>query len=164
MLEVININKDNKETNSTTILYSFDIFDTLITRTTATPCGIFSIMEKHLLQDSEYANFPEIVKQNFFIIRQEAENFIRTNKKLMYDEQDIKFEDIYKIIKNNYNLNETQINTLMNLELNTEIKNIIPIQKNINTLKELIFKNNRVVLISDMYHSEKNNKSFFKPH
>ena len=70
MLEVININKDNKETNSTTILYSFDIFDTLITRTTATPCGIFSIMEKHLLQDSEYANFPEIVKQNFFIIRQ----------------------------------------------------------------------------------------------
>lgn len=160
MLEVININKDNKETNSTTILYSFDIFDTLITRTTATPCGIFSIMEKHLLQDSEYANFPEIVKQNFFIIRQEAENFIRTNKKLMYDEQDIKFEDIYKIIKNNYNLNETQINTLMNLELNTEIKNIIPIQKNINTLKELIFKNNRVVLISDMYHSEKTIRVF----
>ncbi len=160
MLEVININKDNKETNSTTILYSFDIFDTLITRTTATPCGIFSIMEKHLLQDSEYENFPEIVKQNFFIIRQEAENFIRTNKKLMYDEQDIKFEDIYKIIKNNYNLNETQINTLMNLELNTEIKNIIPIQKNINTLKELIFKNNRVVLISDMYHSEKTIRVF----
>lgn len=120
----------------------------------------FSIMEKHLLQDSEYANFPEIVKQNFFIIRQEAENFIRTNKKLMYDEQDIKFEDIYKIIKNNYNLNETQINTLMNLELNTEIKNIIPIQKNINTLKELIFKNNRVVLISDMYHSEKTIRVF----
>lgn len=160
MLEVININKDNKETNSTTILYSFDIFDTLITRTTATPCGIFSIMEKHLQQDREYENFPEIVKQNFFIIRQEAENFIRTNKKLMYDEQDIKFEDIYKIIKNNYNLNETQINTLMNLELNTEIKNIIPIQKNINTLKELIFKNNRVVLISDMYHSEKTIRVF----
>ncbi len=160
MLEVININKDNKETNSTTILYSFDIFDTLITRTTATPCGIFSIMEKHLQQDSEYENFPEIVKQNFFIIRQEAENFIRTNKKLMYDKQDIKFEDIYKIIKNNYNLNETQINTLMNLELNTEIKNIIPIQKNINTLKELIFKNNRVVLISDMYHSEKTIRVF----
>ena len=160
MLEVININKDNKETNSTTILYSFDIFDTLITRTTATPCGIFSIMEKHLQQDSEYENFPEIVKQNFFIIRQEAENFIRTNKKLMYDKQDIKFEEIYKIIKNNYNLNETQINTLMNLELNTEIKNIIPIQKNINTLKELIFKNNRVVLISDMYHSEKTIRVF----
>ena len=118
MAEVIKIRTNNKKTNSTTILYSFDIFDTLVTRTTATPCGIFSIMEKHLQKDSEYKNFPEIVKQNFFIIRQEAENFIMANKKIVYKAQDINFEDIYKVIKVNYNLNEEQINVLMNLKPN----------------------------------------------
>ena len=159
MAEVIKIRTNNKKTNSTTILYSFDIFDTLVTRTTATPCGIFSIMEKHLQKDSEYKNFPEIVKQNFFIIRQEAENFIITNKKIVYKAQDINFEDIYKVIKVNYNLNEEQINVLMNLEFETELKNLIPISRNINMLKDLISNNNRVILISDMYHSEKTIRS-----
>lgn len=154
-MQDLKIDKTNKNLNYTTLLYSFDIFDTLVTRTTATPCGIFSIMEKHLQKDCKYINFPEIVKQNFFIIRQEAENFIRANKKTMINAQDIRFEEIYKIIKDNYNLSEEQITILMNLELDTEIKNIVPIQKNINILKELISTGNRVILISDMYHNEK---------
>ncbi|MDE6138472.1 MAG: hypothetical protein K2F57_03285, partial [Candidatus Gastranaerophilales bacterium] len=155
MSQTIKVNKTNKESNYTTLLYSFDIFDTLVTRTTATPCGIFSIIEKHLQKDYEYNNFPEIVKQNFSIIRQEAENMVRANERLMRNIQDIKFENIYEIIKDNYNLKEEQITVLMNLELDTEIKNIVPIQKNINILKELISTGNRVILISDMYHNEK---------
>lgn len=155
MSQTIKVNKTNKESNYTTLLYSFDIFDTLVTRTTATPCGIFSIIEKHLQKDYEYNNFPEIVKQNFSIIRQEAENMVRANERLMRNIQDIKFENIYEIIKDNYNLKEEQITVLMKLELDTEIKNIVPIQKNINILKELISTGNRVILISDMYHNEK---------
>ena len=47
-------------------LYSFDIFDTLITRRTFTPFGIFAIMQKKLNEDLQYQSIPSILKNNFY--------------------------------------------------------------------------------------------------
>ena len=49
-------------------LYSFDIFDTLVARTTANPVGIFTIVQKILQEDLKYRELPEIVRNNFFTI------------------------------------------------------------------------------------------------
>ena len=131
-------------------LYSFDIFDTLLTRTTATPSGIFTIMAK-LLLTSEYADFSLFFKENFYTIRKEAEGYVRVNHYELYKKQEITINDIYEIIKLNNNLTDNQIERLINLEIETELNNIKPIKENIKFLKELINNNKRVVLISDMY-------------
>lgn len=141
-------------------LYSFDIFDTLITRTTANPVGIFTIVQKKLQEDLKYSEIPEIVRNNFFTIRRESETFVRENQRCLYRNQDITFEQIYNNIKQNYFLNNEQIEILKQLEIETELKNLVPIPQNINKIKELILNGKKVILISDMYHEEETIKKF----
>lgn len=134
-------------------LYSFDIFDTLITRKTAVPKGIFALMQNILQHDKNYIDFPGILKENFFAIRTDAECFIRENKR-NYKINEITILEIYNFIQENNFISEDQKEKLLNLELETEKKNLIPIPENIQKLKELVKQNKRVVLISDMYLSK----------
>lgn len=135
-------------------LRSFDIFDTLITRTTAHPVGIFTVMQRILVDNQEYFDIPYFIRHNFRIIRVETECFTRKNKFITEKRQEITLREIYDAIKNNHNLSEEQIEKLINLEITTEIKNIRPVKRNINILKDLIKDGERVVLISDMYHTK----------
>ncbi len=131
-------------------LYSFDIFDTLVTRRVATPVGIFSIIQ-HKIQNSD---LPNILKENFFRIRTEAEDFAKTRNFELTKSREITFDDIYKNIQINYNLSDEQLNYLKDLEIQTEINNLVPLEKNLNRLKSLQSDNKRVVLITDMYYTE----------
>ena len=45
-------------------MISFDIFDTLITRTTAKPDGIFAIIQNILYFDAAYEDIPEYIRMN----------------------------------------------------------------------------------------------------
>ena len=45
-------------------MYSFDVFDTLITRTTATPWGIFALMRDRLKLEKQIHNLDEYVVDN----------------------------------------------------------------------------------------------------
>ena len=57
------------------IIYSYDIFDTIITRRTADPYGVFALMQDRL---QEFGNdFPTEVKENFFELRTQAERLAR---------------------------------------------------------------------------------------
>ena len=58
-------------------LYSFDVYDTLITRRTATPEGIFALMQKRLTESETYADYPKLLLQNFYLIRIESEKVAR---------------------------------------------------------------------------------------
>ena len=140
--------------------YSFDIFDTLITRRTASPVGIFALMQKELAKNLLYSSLPQFLKTNFCLIRKEAEVFARKNKSILAGAQDITYEDIYAEIANNYSLSDFQIRQLVRLEINTELANLVAIPKNIMKLKSLINQKQRVVLISDMYHSSETIRSF----
>ena len=140
--------------------YSFDIFDTLITRRTASPAGIFALMQKELLKNLLYSTIPSFLKNNFCLIRKEAESFARKNKFETTGAQDITFEDIYAEIANNYMLTELQTRQLMRLEINTELANLVAIPKNIVKLRRLVNQEERVVLISDMYHSSETIRQF----
>ena len=134
-------------------LYSFDIFDTLVTRRTATPQGIFAIIQEILLKDSKYFNIPLYVRENFYDYRVRAEQYQYSYNNCVNNYSDCSFDEIYQNFIDNFSLSEKDVLLLKELELETEYKILVPIQKNIDLLKDLITQNNKVVLISDMYHS-----------
>ena len=140
--------------NSEYKLYSFDIFDTLITRKTATPKGIFSVMQQQLKEDVKFENIPYRIRNNFFYMRIEAEKVAR-NTYIDNNISDIKLEQIYSTIKLVEDISDEQISVLMELEKQTEYEYSIPIQKNIDRAKECYKEGKRVVLISNMYLDEK---------
>lgn len=129
-------------------LYSFDVFDTLITRKTALPNGIFLLVQEKI-KDS--LNFPYQIKEKFASIRMQAENAAREYSKQNYNTREINLDDIYSKIQKTYKLSDEIIKALKEIEIKTEIENSIPIEENISKLKELISKNKKVILISDMY-------------
>lgn len=139
-----------KTKNLTTTLYSFDIFDTLVTRKTATPKGIFLLMQELLKDNNAYSKY---FRENFKNIRCETEDFIRVWLYKTKKYQDITFDEIYERIQINHSLTNSETDFLKNLEVQCEIQNLIPVDENIQKLKTLVNKNEQVILISDMYHS-----------
>ena len=135
-------------------LYSFDIFDTLITRTTAIPKGIFALLQERLVSDMDYSDIPEYVRRNFFAIRRNAEAMARFEKACCGIE-DVTLAQIYEALALAGGLDAGQQARLLELELQIEKENIIGIPENIARLKELRDSGKRVVLISFMYLDEK---------
>lgn len=137
----------------TQYLYSFDVFDTLITRRTPTPLGIFSIMQEILQKDSKYLGIPLYVRENFYNYRISSEQYQYSYNNCVNGYSDCSFDEIYQNFADNFSLTETQVECLKLLELETEYENLVPITENINKLKDLVANGERVILISDMYHS-----------
>lgn len=146
----------NKELN--TILnyknkiISFDIFDTLITRVFVHPRGIFLLMQDILEKDLRFSNLPSVLKNNFAIIRENIEQYVQSNQFILNKKLESSFDEIYSYLKINYSLNNDEIEALKHLEIICEKNNLVPIQDNINLLKQLK-KNNKIILTSDMYFS-----------
>ncbi len=135
-------------------IYSFDIFDTLITRMVAKPSDIFVLIQFQLQHNNNYNCIPDFIRTNFACIRKETEKFLRVNLGITKKQKDISINDIYDAIQNNYSLTNEQMQTLLKLELETEKKNLYPIKQNINKIKELLKNGEKVILISDMYLSQ----------
>lgn len=135
-------------------LYSFDIFDTIITRKVAQPRGIFAIMQYKLCYNEEFKDFPQEFKSNFFKYRTNAEYRQRKLNVFANEDKDITFNQIYQDIQENCYLTDEQIELLKNLELQTEFDNIIPINENVQKINNLLNQGKRVILISDMYLPE----------
>ena len=127
-------------------LYSFDIFDTLVTRRVATPQGIFAIMQEKI----KNADLPQFLKDNFYEIRIGSERLARKREYRLNKTREIFLEDIYRIIQINSNLSDEQITYLLNLELETEKENLV-LLPSFEKLKNLISAGKRVICISDMY-------------
>ncbi len=143
-----------KKANKEYKLYSFDIFDTLITRKVATPKGIFVLMKDIINQSPQFADLPNDVKTNFFNYRTNSEFYLRQINNQWNDGKDISLDMIYNHIQHTYFLTNEQTQALKELEIQLELDNIIPIKENIEKLKVLLEKGKRVVLISDMYLPE----------
>jgi FMN phosphatase YigB (HAD superfamily) len=137
----------------TQYLYSFDVFDTLITRRTPSPKDIFSIIRNILLNDTTYSVIPSFVIEGFCDYRIMSEQYQYSYNNYHNGYSDCSFDEIYQNFTDNFSLTETQISRLKQLELEIEYENLVPITKNINKLKDLVANGTRVVLISDMYHS-----------
>lgn len=135
------------------MVYSFDVFDTLITRTTATPTGIFAIMQKVIKRNEIYEDLPPLVREKFYQVRVDSEREARATNQIKGKTAEVTLAQIYKIMRLMHGLTDKQEDLLKQLELETEYENIVPIQHNIEKLKEYK-KRYLVFLISDMYLSE----------
>ena len=131
------------------ILYSFDIFDTLIGRKTLEPRGIFYFVMDKLCHSSE--NFPEVFKTEYVAIRMQAEANVREFIKKSIGHFEITFDAIFDHLANIYQLSHRQISLLKEWELAAELENVIPLSNQLNFAEQLVQDGEQVVLISDMY-------------
>lgn len=135
-------------------LYSFDIFDTLISRKGLAPESIF-FKVKEKMEKSEL-NYPKYVTDNFPNIRKYCESNCREYYNRSTAERDdmrceIQFSYIYERMQGLYNLTDEQTKQLMDWELEAEFEDTIPLEKQISYVRQLLEKGEQVVLISDMY-------------
>ena len=140
----------NKHTTENIELYSFDIYDTIITRTVGTPKGIFALMQEKLIECSD---FPKQFSSQFYKIRVDSEFFVKDYYKQTFGYEEISLDNIYEQIKKDYSFSDENIEYLKNLEIQTELDNTVGIEQNINLIINLIKQNKKVILISDMYLS-----------
>ena len=135
-------------------LYSFDIFDTLIARSTQVPEGIFYyVKEKAAASD---LGFPAYVTNNYVDIRmwceRDARNYHDRSPRLVEQGRtEIAFDEIFSRMAATYGLSETQVGQLQAWELEAEKACSIPIPERIERVKSLVAQGEDVVLISDMY-------------
>lgn len=132
-------------------MYSFDVFDTLITRTTATPWGIFALMRGRMGAEKQINGLDEYVIDNFYELRIHSEELIRKAEYFQWYAEEITLHGIYEAMAVCGCISDKQIEYLCRLEQETEVANVVPIPENIQRLKELMEQGERVVLISDMY-------------
>jgi len=133
-------------------MISFDVFDTLITRSTAVPKGIFAIMQEILQKKNEYYEITKDFADCFYFQRIGAEQLAR-RKWCVTGVEDITLRQIYDAMVFGGGLSKDAATKVMELELQVEMDNILPIEANITLVKEYLQKNEKVVLISDMYLS-----------
>lgn len=146
-------------------LYSFDIFDTLIARSTLQPIGVFWYVQEKV--SGSLVNFPQYFRDNYFKIRPWCEKDAREyyRKSQLYrnsDKLEISFVQIFEHMKRVYHLTEEQTALLKEWEMEAEYRTSIPIIENIDLLKELVGNGEQVVLISDMYLPEEFIKKLLK--
>ena len=129
------------------MVYSFDVFDTLITRSTVTPTGIFAVMQRLMGDNGELDGF---VKNHFYELRIGAEQVAR-NTYCRQGIEDVTLEQIYSVLVNWHKISPSQAVYLQSLERQTEIDYVYGIPQNIARLKGLVENHQKVLLISDMY-------------
>lgn len=129
--------------------YSFDLFDTLISRNVLRPEGIFYRVMDHIRQNPK--EFPVIFLTNYPNIRMQAEaserQYVRRDKGLF----EITFRAIFKRLQRVYELTDSQTEQLMQWELDAEYEDTIPCQEMVQFAEDLVELGETVVIISDMY-------------
>lgn len=134
-------------------MYSFDVFDTLITRATATPYGIFALMRERLRREQAESDLEDYVIENFYELRIHSEELMRKSASCQKQEE-ISLRDIYRAMALCGCLDRIQVDLLCSLEEQMELANVVGIDANIQRVRALLAQGERVILISDMYLSE----------
>lgn len=138
-------------------LHSFDVFDTLIGRSTLKPLGIFEYVRD--IAKKSNIEFPRFLIEDWVDIRNKVEHDVRDMmRKTTFERKsntlEITFDDIYNRLQENMRLSDEQINFLKKAEIEAEVYHAEPIQKRIDFLFSMKEQGHDVVLVSDMYLPE----------
>ncbi|MFD1574962.1 CDP-glycerol glycerophosphotransferase family protein [Agromyces cerinus subsp. nitratus] len=135
-------------------LYSFDIFDTVIHRTSVLPVSIFHLVRER----AEVSNlgYPERLLQRFIELRRQAEAAVREAKRKdprrAIDLQfEITLDEIYARLADLYALTAEQAEQLKVWEIEAEIADTYADEEMVARVRELRAAGETVILISDMY-------------
>jgi len=127
------------------VVYSFDIFDTVLTRGVAKPRDIFLLMQERLVVDSRFSSSKKIF-ETFSSMRVKAE----TGARQRTNRQDVTLSDIYDEFAR-----LTQLRQMAPLLIQEEVlfeKSLLrPVKPVCEQIKALCRLGQRVIFISDMY-------------
>jgi len=124
---------------------SFEVFDTLLTRKVGVPRHIFLLTG---MKANEWEGFfidPEIF----------TEERLNAEKELNGKNGIPDIHDIYFKLAENLDLSPELRDKILELELEIEFENIIPVTKHVQKLKKMRVAGIEIVYISDMYLNEK---------
>lgn len=135
-------------------LYSFDVFDTIISRKGLHPSSVFCKVKEEMLKSD--LGFEQHFINSYIDIRKTCEHNVREyrNKTVHIrgtDKTEISFDSIFERMSALYNLTCEQVEFLKEKELETELNDTIPIPEMVAYVESLIGKGEDVILISDMY-------------
>lgn len=128
-------------------VHSFDVFDTVITRSVLYPKDVFRLVQ-HLIPE-RLPEFPPQLRASFCGHRVWSE-FIARQKSTR---DDIMLEDIYCELGQVYGLDETSRKGLMELELEVESHVLLPVHGIATIMDSIRNLGGEVMFISDMYLS-----------
>lgn len=127
--------------------YSFDIFDTLLSRRVATDSGILAAM-REALRTEIHPKFPDYFVDEFIGLRKACQHHAHEAS----EHPEVNLEEIYATIGVEFpELREEEISRLREMEEMLEIEFCYGIRSNIDRVLDLLEKGDTVVLISDMY-------------
>lgn len=138
-------------------LHSFDIFDTLIRRSTLKPLSIFDYVRDRAKASG--IKFPLQIIENWVNLRNKAEHDVRdmmrkTTFERQSDKLEVSLDDIYARLQKNLLLSDVQIGFLKQAEIDAEIAHVEPIRQRIDYLISLKQTGQDVIMVSDMYLPE----------
>lgn len=127
------------------LIYSFDVFDTLISRRFADYQGVFATVRENIKRNSE---FPDYFVDEFANLRIWAEK--DAHKKS--NDSEITLDEIYIALSELFpDICKESLMKLKKLEVQIEIENCYPIPENVSKVMQLLEAGHKVILISDMY-------------
>ncbi len=126
------------------LTYSFDIFDTLLTRVVVHPADVFRLVQREL---QGKGGIPEVLRKSFVSARVWAEF---KSRRLSVNE-DVALDSIYHVIERDYRLESESVQWVMEKELEIEARCLVPIESQSRRVKELHHEGRRLLFISDMY-------------
>jgi HAD superfamily hydrolase (TIGR01549 family) len=126
-------------------IVSFDVFDTVLSRTVAEPRGVFDLLSHTISQWKSM--LPDKLRNDFTTQRMIAERKARAAS----SRQDINLHEIYRFLGNVFELPRDVMAKLRALEIKTELECIIGVPKTIESIRLVRSASKRVIFISDMY-------------
>ena len=130
--------------------YSFDIFDTLLSRKLANDKGVFVALREKL-KGITVPEFPDHFIDEFVSLRVRAQKV--ANETSVFPE--ITLAEIYAALGSDFpDLGAAHLELLQDLEEAIEIENCYPIPQNVAALIEIVDSEHNACLISDMYLSK----------
>lgn len=131
-------------------LVTYDIFDTMLTRMTATPKGVFTLMQYYLTHDKKYNNKSKYLKDNFYELRLNAEACAR-NALCTREKAEITLNDIYSTLNLTDEMSYGTIQELKKLEEDVEYLVSLGIKENVRNFLERMKNKDKLAYLSDMY-------------
>jgi predicted HAD superfamily hydrolase len=126
-------------------VFSFDVFDTVITRATAQPTGVFACVQNRL--SSTIESFPDCLFDQYYDARIAAEDEARRQSSW----QEIRLDEIFDVIQRRFSLSRLQRELIIALEVEEEANVIRPVPQILTLLNRLRKKDARIVFTTDTY-------------
>lgn len=142
------------KTETLPTLYSFDVFDTVISRRGLHPNSIFCKVKERMAQSN--LGFERHFINSYIDIRRTCEQNVRELKmKTMHmreaGQREISFDSVFARMADLYGLTQEQVAFLKECEIEAELNDTVPVPEMVSYVESLVKRGEKVLLISDMY-------------